>query len=195
MPSIVEFVLLYLILYKYTTLFVVVFLAGVIVPIPIAMILVAVGALASQQYFSLYGSLATAVLANSMGDMCAYFFFLKFSRDILHEKYTQKYSFFTKLEYYFKKYTYVSIFISRIIGVFGTPVNFLSGYMKVKPSEFVLFDLLGNFVFVLIFLSLGYLFGDGWVNISGFVDTVMGSLTTIILLVTIGILWSKKRAS
>ncbi|MEI6660136.1 MAG: VTT domain-containing protein [bacterium] len=191
MPPFIGFILSYILLYKYIALFIFVFMAGLIVPIPVNIVLVAIGAFSNQQYFDFKESLIIATLANYFGDICAYTFFLRFGKDILREKYAKKYSFFMSLEKYFIEHRHLSIFGSRIIGLFGTPVNFLSGYMKVSFWEFTLFDILGNFIFVLSFLTLGYVVGDEWINISGFINTIMGIVTVIILLCTIYLVYRR----
>jgi membrane-associated protein len=185
MTSVISFLLSYLLLYKYITLFIFIFLAGLIIPIPVNILLVAVGAFSVQQYFNFSISLVVATIANVAGDTGAYFFFSRFGKDILRDKYIKKYSFFLHLEKYFESNAGVSIFVSRIVGIFGIPVNFLSGYSKTQFLKFVFFDVIGNIAFVLIFLSLGYVVGDEWVNISGFINTGMDIVSVIVLLIVI----------
>jgi membrane-associated protein len=193
MTPLISFLLSYILLYKYLTLFTLVFLAGLIVPIPINMILVAVGAFANQQYFSFSTSLVVATIANATGDVCAYLFFSRYGKSILREEYAKKHAFFPKLEDYFIRRTSVVIATSRLIGLFGTPVNFLSGYMQVPLYKFVLCDLVGNFVFVLIFLSIGYVVGDNWSTISGLLNTSMWIITTLISIYVIYSIYKKNR--
>ena len=191
MPSIIGFILSYLLIYKYTTLFVVVFIAGVIVPIPVNMVLIAVGAFSAEQFFNFNVSLVIATCANFIGDICAYTFFYHFGQASLREQYAKKYSFFSRLETYFMNHSSLSIFGSRIIGIFGIPVNFLSGYTKVSIWRFSFFDIFGNTIFVFIFLSIGYIVGDEWVDISSFVNTIMSIITVLILLVILYVMYKK----
>lgn len=182
MNSLIGFFLSYLLLYKYLSLFIIVFLAGLIIPIPVNAILLAIGAFSSQGYFDLAKSLIISISANVLGDISAYLFFNKFSHSILRDKYANKYQFFTRLEEFFKGHVGLSIFTSRIIGFFGIPVNFLSGYLKVPPYKFIFFDIMGNFFFVLIFLGIGYGLGYEWIDVSGFISDISNIIVVLVLM-------------
>ena len=188
----VGFFISYILLYRYVMLFAVVFLAGLFLPLPINVLLLAVGAFSGEDYFNFVYLLGLATLANVSGDACAFLFFKKYGHSILREKYVEKYSFFLRLEEFFKQNTNISIFVSRIIGILGTPVNFLAGYMKVSFWRFVFWDILGNFVFVFFFLSLGHLVGDKWVNFSEIVNNGMELLTIALLIYLVLIIFQKK---
>ncbi|OGJ07149.1 hypothetical protein A3I95_00070 [Candidatus Nomurabacteria bacterium RIFCSPLOWO2_02_FULL_44_12] len=189
--SLVGFFLSYLLLYKYTTLFIIVFLAGFCVPIPINILLMAVGALSLEGNFNFYLALVTGSIANLLGDVAALFIFRRYGHAILRDKFVQKYSFFIRLERFFERHVNISIFVSRIIGIFGTPVNFLSGYLKISITRFVIFDYIGNFVFEILryperkltgvkysfFIRLERFF-ERHVNISIFVSRIIGIFGT-----------------
>src|SRR5262249_21568251 len=65
-------ILSYVLLYKYATIALVVYFAAVILPLPSNAMLLAVGAFASQGYFNFWAALATAVIANTLGDLTDY---------------------------------------------------------------------------------------------------------------------------
>ncbi len=188
----IDFALSYLLVYRYLTLFIIVFLAGFCVPIPVNILLMAAGALSSTGLFNFYYSFAIATVANATGDVIAYLLFRKYSHEILREKYAMKYPFFLRLEQYFQSHTSLSIVVSRLVGIFGTPVNFLSGYFKIPAWQFITFDLIGNTIFVYFFLRLGAWLGDRWIAISNFVGTIMSVLSFAILFFLIYILFFKK---
>ncbi len=193
--TVVTFFFNYLVLYKYATLFVIVFLAGLCVPIPMNILLMGVGALSVEGYFNFSTALLLAVIANVSGDMTAFLFFRKYGHDILREKFIHKYPFFLRLEEHFIAHTNLSIFASRIIGIFGTPVNFLSGITKVNPFVFFTFDVIGNLVFVLLFLKLGYFVGDKWLVISKFVGTFMSIISILVLVFVVVLVFYKKKVA
>jgi len=190
--SLVGFFLSYLLLYKYTTLFIIVFLAGFCVPIPINILLMAVGALSLEGNFNFYLALVTGSIANLLGDVAALFIFRRYGHAILRDKFVQKYSFFIRLERFFERHVNISIFVSRIIGIFGTPVNFLSGYLKISITRFVIFDYIGNFVFVYLFLGIGALVGDRWLAASDFVNAAMNVIAVILLVSIITLLYKTR---
>ncbi len=176
----------YLLLYKYVALFIIVFFAGIIIPLPINTLLMAVGAFSVQGYFSFTLSLVVATVSNVLGDMLDYWVFRRYGHAVLREKYANKYSFFLRLEDYLKRHTAISILVSRVVGILGPPVNFLSGYLKINFGKFLFYDVIGNTVFVLIFLIIGYLLGDEWQNITGFVSLASG---TVLVLALLGVIW------
>jgi membrane-associated protein len=193
--TLVTFFFNYLVLYRYVTLFAIVFLAGLCVPIPMNILLMGVGALSVEGHFNFSTALLLAVIANVSGDITAFLFFRKYGQDILREKFIHKYPFFLRLEEHFIDHTYLSIFISRIVGIFGTPVNFLSGITKVNPFVFFTFDLMGNLVFVFLFLRLGYFVGEEWVVISKFVGSIMSALSVLIFLTVIFFVFYRKKVA
>jgi membrane-associated protein len=193
--TLVTFFFNYLVLYRYVTLFVIVFLAGLCIPIPMNILLMGVGALSVGGHFNFSTALLLAVIANVSGDMTAFLFFRYYAQDILREKFIQKYPFFLRLEEHFKKHTNISIFLSRIIGIFGTPVNFLSGLTKVNPFVFFTFDVVGNLVFAFLFLKLGYIVGDKWLVISKYVGTIMSILSvSVFLFIVFYVIYKKKKS-
>ncbi|HEY4494305.1 MAG TPA: DedA family protein [Candidatus Paceibacterota bacterium] len=175
-----NFLLGHILAYRYTMIFLVAFLAGLMLPLPVNVMLVAVGSL-SGQYFNFHLAMVTAAVSNSIGDTGQYLFFRHFGHKILRDKYAEKYSFFVNLERFFGRNTNWSIFISRLIGAFGTIVNFLSGYTKVSAPHFILFDLIGNFAFAFIFLSIGYLVGDSWTGATDTIGYITWTLAVILM--------------
>jgi membrane-associated protein len=193
--ELVTFFFNYLVLYRYATLFTIVFFAGLCVPIPMNVLLMGVGALSVQGHFNFSTALLLTVIANVSGDLVAFMFFRVYAHDILREKYVTKYPFFLRLEEHFKNHTYLAIFVSRIIGIFGTPVNFLSGMIKLNPFVFFTFDAIGNLVFAFLFLRIGYIVGENWITISKFVGTFMSVLSALIFILIIAFIFLKKRAA
>ena len=162
-------------------MFVVIFLAGVIFPLPINTILIAIGAFAIDQYFDIKISFFVALVANTLGDLVPYYFFRIYGKVIVKETYAKKYSYFMRIERYMETHTGLSIVVSRIIGLFGQPVNFLTGFTNVPFLTFLFFDIVGNILFVAIFLGVGYFVGDAWVVVSNFVSTAMTAVLIVIL--------------
>ena len=158
--------------YRYEALLAVAFLAGLIVPIPLNILLLAAGAFSAAGEFSFSGALALATMGNVLGDLVAFYFFRRYGHSILRDQFVRRYSFFLRLEKYFRNHVDLSIFISRIVGIFGTPVNFLSGYFQIPLWRFFTWDAIGNFVFVLTLLCIGRLVGDAWINLQNAVSLI-----------------------
>ena len=60
-------------MYRYTTLFTLIFLSAVIVPLPANTVLLAVGAFITQGYFDFGWAAIVALIANVLGDSVGYF--------------------------------------------------------------------------------------------------------------------------
>ena len=160
----------FLLVYKYPALFIIIFASAIAVPFPIDTMLVAVGAFASQGYFSVTVSYFAAFLANVLGDITSYVIWKRYGRSIIREKYAKKYRFFGQLEQYVKSHTGPTVFASRFVGIFGPIVNFLCGYGRVRFEIFLFGSVSGNAVDTVWPIVLGYIVGSYWENFSSVVD-------------------------
>ncbi len=192
MDSLLSSLLSFLLLYKYVALFAVAFSAAIIIPLPTDMVLVAIGAFSYQHYFSFWISVAVTVIAEVAGDLIDYSLSKRYAHVVIREKYVRKYSFFTRLEDSFRKYTGLTIFLTRFVGILSPLTNFLSGFEKIKVRIFVLYDFLGNLVDTLALLSVGYLIGDNWESISDKLSLVTEVLAAVIIVFFIYRIFGKK---
>lgn len=175
----------FLLVYKYPALFLIVFASAVFAPFPTDTMLVAVGAFASQGYFSALVSYAAALSANILGDILSYVLWKRYGKTIIREKYAQKYRFFEKIELYVKNYTGPTVFVSRFIGIMGPIVNFLAGWGRVRLRTFVFGSVFGNAINDGWPIVLGYIIGSQWENFSGLVE-IFGAI--VVLLAVVGTL-------
>jgi membrane-associated protein len=172
MNFILSTLLSYLLLYKYATIFVVVFAAAIIVPVPDSTLLVATGAFASQGYFSLTLALVVALVANVLGDLVDYILTNRWGFKIVKEHHIRKMPYFNKVEQFIRSNAGMAIFVSRFVGTVGPLVNFLSGLANIPLSKFLFFDVVGNAVDIAGLLIAGYILGQYWQDFSGFVGLI-----------------------
>jgi len=71
----------YLLVYKYLVLFLIVFLASLILPLPATALIMAAGAFSSQGYFNFSEVLLVAFAGSVLGDCCGYFISFYFGKD------------------------------------------------------------------------------------------------------------------
>lgn len=83
MDFLLQNLLIYLALYKYTTVFVISFLAAFIVPIPSGSLLMAASAYARFGYFDIYTIIFISIIANILGDNAGYFLARKYGYEVL----------------------------------------------------------------------------------------------------------------
>ena len=193
MSSLVSFLLSFLLLYKYGALFVLIFVAAVILPIPTNTLLLATGAFSSQGYFNFFISLVIAVVANVLGDSLGYFLAQKYGRKVLQKLHIKIPSYVEKLEHYVDKHPGYTIFLSRFFGTADSVVNVFSGFAGVHFEKFIFYDFLGNFVSTGSVLFTGYFLGIHWqdflnlFNLAGWI--IFGMILIILFLL---FLWYRK---
>lgn len=191
MSAVLAFLLSYVLLYKYLALFFIVFSAAIIVPFPVTEIMIAVGAFVNQGYFDPWMSLGVAQAANVLGDLVGYWITRKYGYAPLHKLKFSKSRLFKKTEEELNAHARSTIFVTRFAGGLGPLVNFLSGAIGIGFRKFLLYDFLGNLVYFVGTLYIGYWAGGYWENLSNFLSLAIGILS---VLVVITILWHIYRA-
>lgn len=160
-----------LLLYKYVALFLVGYIAALILPIPASTTLTAAGGFSAQGFMNIYGVFATALAANVCGDLTGYFLARRFGEQIL-----RKIGFgrllrskaYHKFSEYIVDFPQSLIYFTRFLTEAGPAVNILSGLSKVPFRTFLTFDILGESSYVLLYSMLGYYLGTEWQNNLGF---------------------------
>jgi membrane protein DedA with SNARE-associated domain len=168
MDSLLNPLLSYLLLYKYITLALVVYIGAVGAPLPVNAMLLALGAFASQGYFSFWLSLLVSVVFNTFGDLTGYGLAKKFGTRVIDALHIKKAQFFKNLEEELHTDAAVTVFITRFAGSLSSIANILAGMANVPLLTFLIYDFLGNVIEPLAALSLGYLVGNYWSDFSSF---------------------------
>ncbi|MGC9599217.1 MAG: DedA family protein [Minisyncoccia bacterium] len=166
MESLLGSLLSYVLLYKYTALFFIVYSAAVIVPWPANSMLLAVGAFASQGYFSFWFSLAVAVVANTLGDLTGYALTRHYGDTVIRVLRLYKVRFFEYVKEELRTDAAVTVFVTRFAGSLSPIANFLAGLVGVPFLIFLTYDFLGNFIEPFGALTLGYAVGSYWSDFS-----------------------------
>lgn len=193
MDFIAQNIIPYILLYKYTALFVIFFMAAFILPIPSGNILVATIAFAVEGYFNIGLVIFISVIANLLGDNCGYwlarsygekiFSFIGF-RKILKSKT------FNTIEEKFRRRPGFIILISRFDAISTSVINLLAGLGKVSYRKFIVHESIGTVLQVSFYSSVGYFFGHNW----KIINTTMGKVYLICVLLLIILIisyWSK----
>ncbi len=160
----------YVLVYKYAALFLIVYSAALIVPFPGNTMLLAVGAFASQGYFSFWLSLAVAVVANTLGDLSGYALTRRYGDAIIRVLRLHKARFFDYLKEELRTDAAVTVFTTRFAGSLSPIANFLAGIVAVPFFVFLVYDFLGNFIEPFVALALGYAVGSYWSDFSNIVS-------------------------
>jgi membrane-associated protein len=188
--SITDQVLGALLVYGLPVLFGVILVCSVGIPFPISLMLVAAGSFVEQGEMKLWQVIAVASVAAVLGDQIAYGlsrwggrrFVKRFSRRIGAEAKIKQAEILTN------RWSGAGIFLSRwLVTALGPWVNVASG-MSVYPwRRFLLWDVLGEVLWVVIYVGIGYAFSNRVQAIA----EILGNLTWVVvgLIVTVVLGW------
>jgi membrane-associated protein len=149
--------------YGYPVLWLTIFIAAVGVPLPVGLLLLAVGAFAGDGDFHIVLLIGITITASSCGDNVGYFIGRRWgSRTLnwlvqprrLHPVSSRS---ITKAHLYFKRRGGWAIFFSRFLfSALGSMMNLTAGAERYPYRRFLLYDVTGEALGAVIPLSLGY---------------------------------------
>jgi len=168
--NLLQFVLNYLIEFGYPLIFIGVMLEDVGIPLPGETILLVAGFLAAQGHLNLIVVMAIALLGAILGDNMGYWLGRKLGRPFL-ERYgrfifiTQKKLALT--EVFFARHGDKTIFIARFISGLRELAALLAGISRMRWRTFFIYNASGALAWAVIIALLGYLFGNSWRLLGG----------------------------
>ena len=152
----------FILLYKYWAIFVIVFSASFLLPLPMNAILVAMGAFASQGFLNGPLALSFTVGTNVLADSFGFYLTHRYGQIIIDKLIPKWDGKIFSIEKHLRKYAFGTVFLTRIAGPFAPYVNFLSGLIGVNYYKFLLADFLGNAIGAVFFFVAGYVMGNYW---------------------------------
>ena len=183
----------YILLYKYTSLFVISFLAAFIVPIPSGNVLMVSSGFASVGYFNIFFVIIISIIGNILGDNLGYWLARNYGREVLSRfgfKKLLNSNNFKIIESKFNQHPGFIVFISRFEVVSTLSMNLLSGVSKTNYKKYFIYESLGSIVQVCFFSFMGYFFADSWQSINTTIGRVV--LVFVLLFILFMIFWGKK---
>jgi membrane protein DedA with SNARE-associated domain len=175
-------------LYGLPVLFGVILICSIGIPFPISLMLVAAGSFVEQGEMKLWQVIAVASVGAVLGDQVAYGLsrwggrrvINRISRKIGAEAHLKKAEALTK------RWSGAGIFLSRwLITAFGPWVNIASGISAYPWRRFLLWDVLGEVVWVILYVGIGYAFSNRVQTIAeilgNFTWVVVGLIVAVIL--------------
>lgn len=192
--SITDQVLAALLVYGLPVLFGVILVCSVGVPFPISLMLVAAGSFVEQGEMKLWQVIAVASLAAILGDQIAYGLsrwggrrlVKRLSRKIGVEDQIKQAEALTN------RWSGTGIFFSRwLVTALGPWVNVASGIALYPWSRFVLWDVLGEVLWVVMYVGIGYAFS----NRVQAIGEILGNLSWVVvgLILTLILGWQLLR--
>lgn len=150
--------------WTYAILFLIVFAETgfVVTPfLPGDSLLFAAGALAATGVLNPFVLVALLFVAAVLGDSVNYSLGSYFGvRVFKEEARIFKLDYLYKTEAFFEKYGGKTIVIARFVPIVRTYAPFVAGASKMNYSRFIFYNLLGGAIWVGLFVTVGYLFGN-----------------------------------
>ncbi|GAB1469807.1 DedA family protein [Chloroflexota bacterium] len=158
------------------------FVGGLGIPLPCTVLVIAAGAFARQGFLP-WGSVALiSIISVIIGDSLSYSLGYYSSRYVL-DRFSRKQS-WMEAEKSFQKWGPLSIFFSRfLVTAISLPVNLLSGTTRYPFRKFLLYDALGEVVWVFGYGGLGYLFGSQWELVNEFISNFSGVILGVLFFI------------
>ncbi len=191
--SLTEFLLTQVINYGAPILGVIVLTGALGVPFPGTLIVIAVGAFCQQGILSwpITGLVALACVV--LGDSLSYAMGFYAREPVLHRWGTS--ARWVQARTTFQKWGGLSIVLTRfLITGIAVPVNLLAGTGNYPFRKFLMFDLLGEAVWIFGYGGVGYLFGAQWENASDVLNNISGLALGLVILLAgtwLGTKWNR----
>lgn len=155
----------------YLGVFFLMLLESALIPIPSEIIMPFSGYLVYLKSFGFFEVIIAGTLGNLAGSLLSYWIGLKGGRKII-EKY-EKVFFFSKkdidfAERWFRERGEITIFLSRLLPAIRTFVSLPAGVGKMDIKKFVVYTLIGSFVWSVFLCWVGIFLGSSWDSILGF---------------------------
>jgi membrane-associated protein len=172
--------------YGAPALFGVVMVASLGAPLPIALLLVVTGSLAEQGAMNVWTAIAIAGTGSVLGDMAGYAIgrwggTLVIGRLTLIIGGPKRLG---SIEERARNHAAIYIFLTRwLLSPLGPWVNLASGIAKYPWARFLLWDVIGEFFGVSLYIWLGHLFSDRVMAL----DMVLGDATLMLMALTVAL--------
>lgn len=186
--SVTDQVLAALLVHGLPVLFGVILICSVGVPFPISLMLVAAGSFVEQGEMKLWQVVAVASAAAVLGDQIAYGL-SRWAGPRLVKRLSRRIDAETKIkeaEALTKRWSGASIFLSRwLVTALGPWVNVASGIANYPWRRFLFWDVLGEMLWVILYVGIGYVFSNRVQAIAEILSNlawvIAGLIVTIIL--------------
>lgn len=161
----------FILLYKYTALFLISYIGAAIGFVPTSTSLASAAAFASQGYLNLWGVMAVALIGNVAGDATGYILARLYAENVLarigFRKVLESKAYHNLKNYVFD-YPQSVIYFSRFMTEIDSAVNLLAGLAQVPATTYFFFEVTGEGTYVVLYSLAGYFLGSQWQNNLGF---------------------------
>lgn len=150
--------------FTYAIIFTIIFVeTGVVIMpfLPGDSLLFAIGAFCALGSLKIFIAWPLLVFAAIIGDNINYWIGRFFGQKIIeHPKIPINKNHLEKTEAFFAKYGVKTIILARFVPIVRTCTPFVAGVGKMRYRQFLIFDILGGFLWISLFILVGYFFGN-----------------------------------
>jgi membrane protein DedA with SNARE-associated domain len=176
-----EFFLTQIINYGAPILGLIVFIGALGAPFPGTLIVIAVGAFCRQGLLAWHTTGLIALACVVLGDIVG-FGIGHYARTPIERRFAHS-DRWAKAEDFFNRWGGMSIFLTRfLITGIAVPVNLIAGTSNIRFRKFIVYDLLGEAIWIFGYGGLGYLFGTQWEAVGNFLNNMSGLLLGLLVL-------------
>lgn len=159
-------------------------------PLPSEVILPLAGFTASRGQMGLLDALVWTTLGSVIGALALYWIGAMLGRERLIALASKlplvKVSDIEKTEAWFAKHGVKTVFFGRMIPIFRSLISVPAGVERMPVGTFLLFTTLGSLLWNTIFVMAGYLLGENWELVEGYVGigskVVLGTVVLAVLI-------------
>ncbi len=125
-------------------------------------LLFAVGSLAALGAMRVEFAIPLLMLAVFTGDNTNYWFGRKVGPKVFSQEHSRLFNreYLTRTQTFYDKYGKITVVIARFLPIIRTFAPFVAGIGKMRYRMFLLFSVLGSFLWVNLFILVGYFFGN-----------------------------------
>jgi membrane protein DedA with SNARE-associated domain len=157
------------------------FLGAMGIPLPGSLMVIAVGSFSQQGYFSSVQMALAGLLGALLGDALS-FGMGNFGKGWVQKKFGNSPSWINAQES-FQRRAWLAIFLTRfLITALAIPTNLIAGGSGYKFRHFMLYDLLGEAMWIILYGGLGYAFGSQWEIVNDFISNFGGLVLGVVIL-------------
>ncbi|MEV1317320.1 DedA family protein [Micromonospora arborensis] len=154
-------------------------------PIPSEVILPLAGFVAAQGRISLIGAIFWTTLGSVVGALALYLIGASLGRDRMRAIVARlplvKLSDVDRTEAWFLRHGVKAVFFGRMIPIFRSLISIPAGVERMPVATFLLYTTLGSLIWNSTFVLAGYLLGDNWHLVEGYV----GALQKVVIVVCV----------
>jgi membrane protein DedA with SNARE-associated domain len=157
------------------------FLGALGLPIGASVVLIAAGAFSEQGILNWQNAAMIGLAGTIFGDMLS-FGMGYYAKDSVQRRFGKSPS-YRSARASFQKSAGPAIFFTRwLITAIAIPTNLIAGGSGYKFSRFMLYDVAGEIIWIVVYGGLGYLFGSQWELVSTFISNFGGLILGLAIL-------------